>query len=214
MTFQWIPRDTIFLQRMKTGATFITGSLRANPKLPRGEHLRISGVTHNGLFIGGIKNARIERLGNAGAVAPREITPEDLASGRLHYRWVTLSGVSRSLRSDGESSATLRLITGGKIIEVRFDEVPHDLHSLVDAELRVRGLAAGDLNDHRQLVQPYVRVGSMADVDVLKPAPAEPFAIALTPLAELRHSSEAAAPREGSRRGAGRAFHRRRRFFA
>lgn len=189
VTFQ-DPTGTLFLED-NTGATFITGSPN-NPKLPRGERLRISGVTHNGLFIGGIKNAHLERLGNNGPVAAHPITPDELASGQFHYRWVTLSGVGRSLRSDGESSATLRVITAGKTIELRFDEAPREGSGLVDAELRVRGLAAGDLNDHRQLVQPYIRVGSMADVEVLKPPPAEPFAIALTPLSELRHSSEAA----------------------
>jgi len=189
VTFQ-DPTGTLFLED-ETGATFITGS-PSNPKLPRGERLRVSGVTHNGLFIGGIKNPRIERLGNNGTLPPYEITPDELASGKFHYRWVTLTGVGRSVRVDGESSATLRLIAAGKTIEVRFDEVPRDSAALIDAELRVRGLAAGDLNDHRQLVQPYIRVGGLADVDVLKPPPANPFTIAPTPLADLKHSREAA----------------------
>ncbi len=139
----------------------------SNPRLPRGERLRITGVTHNGLYIGGIKNAQIERLGNAGTIAPREITPDELASGKFHYQWISISGVGRSLKIDGESSARLRLVSAGKIIEVRFDEIPKDIRSLVDAEIRVRGLAAADINDHRQIVQSYVRVGGLGDVDVL-----------------------------------------------
>ena len=100
VTFQ-DPTGTIFLQD-DTGATFITGA-PDNPKIPRGERLRITGITHNGLFIGGIKNAHIERIGHPGSPAPREIAPDDLTSGEFHYYWITLTGVARSLHRDGKT---------------------------------------------------------------------------------------------------------------
>src|SRR5689334_8816316 len=45
------PGLTIFLQD-DTGVTFIRGA-KDNPKVSRGERLRIDGETHNGLIIGG-----------------------------------------------------------------------------------------------------------------------------------------------------------------
>ncbi|OAI57204.1 hypothetical protein AYO49_02590 [Verrucomicrobiaceae bacterium SCGC AG-212-N21] len=186
VTFQ-DPRHTIFL-RDDTGATFITGG-EGNPRVERGERLRIEGETHNGLFIGGIKPVRIERLSKEPPVEPRPVTPDDLASGRFHYQWVTITGVGRSLRGDDENTATLRLLTGGKTVELRFDEAPLDAAALVDAELRVSGLAAGDINDRRQLVMPYVRVTSMADVQIVKPPPADPFAAPTVPLTDLQRAS-------------------------
>jgi signal transduction histidine kinase len=181
------PRHTIFL-RDDTGATFITGN-EGNPRVERGERLLIEGDTHNGLFIGGIRPTRIERLSKEPPVEPRPVTPDDLASGRFHYQWVTITGVGRSLRGDDEATATLRLLTGGKTVELRFDEVPPDATALIDAELRVRGLAAGDINDRRQLVVPYIRVTSMADVTIVKPPPADPFAAPTVQLIDLQRAS-------------------------
>lgn len=186
VTFQ-DPGGTIFL-RDDTGVTFIRGA-KDNPKVARGERLRIEGETHNGLIIGGIKPSHIERLSPGQPPEAREVTPDDLASGRFHYHWVSISGVGRSLRSEDENTATLRLLTAGRTVELRFDEAPPDAAALVDAELRVSGLAAGDINDRRQLVMPYIRVSGMADLQVLQPPPADPFAAKAVPLADLQRAS-------------------------
>jgi len=183
VTFQ-DPNLTIFL-RDETGATFIRAG-KDNPRVNRGERLRVHGETHNGLIIGGIKPSRIERMGEGVKVEARAVTPDELASGRFHYHWVTMTGVGRSLRLEGESAATLVLNVAGKIVEVRIDECPADLEALADAELRVEGLAAGDINDRRQLVAPFVRVGGIGDIEILKPPPADPFAVPIVPLADLR----------------------------
>jgi len=190
VTFQ-DPGLTIFLQD-DTGVTFIRAG-KDNPSVARGERLHIEGVTHNGLIIGGINPSRIERLSAGPPVSPRDVTPEDLASGRYHYHWVSISGVCRSVRSEDENRVTLRLNTGGRIAELRFDEASLDMGALVDAELRVNGLAAGDINDRRELVMPYVRVGSVADMQVIKAPPLEPFESAeVVPLASLQQASAGA----------------------
>lgn len=184
------PGLTIFL-RDDTGVTFIRAA-KDNPEVSRGERLRIEGETHNGLIIGGIKPLRIERITTGAPVPPRPVTADELASGGFHYHWVSLTGVGRALRSDDENTATLRLITGGRIIELRFDEAPPDAGMLVDAGLRVNGLAAGDINDRRQLVMAYLRVGSIADVEILQAAPADPFAARAIPISELQGASTSA----------------------
>lgn len=186
VTFQ-DPGGTIFL-RDDSGVTFIRAA-KDNPRVAMGERLRITGVTHNGLFIGGIKPSKIERLGGGNAVVPRMVSPEELASGAYHYHLVSISGVGRSLRLAGENSTILRIVSAGKIVELRFDEALTNASALVDAELRVSGLAAGDINDHRQIVMPYVRVRSMEDVEILKPPPSDPYAEPLVPLGSLQQAS-------------------------
>ncbi|RBP46130.1 histidine kinase/DNA gyrase B/HSP90-like ATPase [Roseimicrobium gellanilyticum] len=181
------PGNTIFLQD-DTGVTFIRAA-KSNPRPAIGTRLRVSGVTHNGLIIGGIKPETIEFLGRyEPPPAPKEITQDDLASGRYHYHYVTLSGVGRSLHRVGENAFTLRLLTGAKVVEVRFDEVPTELPPWVDAELRIRGLAAGDINDRRELVAPYIRVRSIDDVELIKSAPPEAFESPPIPLPELQRA--------------------------
>ncbi|MEQ1853722.1 MAG: sensor histidine kinase, partial [Chthoniobacteraceae bacterium] len=183
VTFQ-DPGLTIFL-RDETGVTFVRAS-RDTPRVNRGERLRIEGETHNGLIIGGIRPSRIERIAGGAKVGARAVTPEDLASGRFHYHWVSLTGVVRAVRGEGENAATVLLNTGGKTVELRVDESLPEAATLVDADIRVNGLAAGDINDRRQLVMPYVRVGGNADIEIVKAPPADPFAAPVVPLGELR----------------------------
>ncbi len=80
----------------------------------------------------------------------------------------------------------LKLALGNGSIDVYpvTDEAPADAH-LVDATVRVTGIAAGYINDRRQLVAPHLRVRSLADVSVIEPAPDDPFAIDATPATEL-----------------------------
>ena len=180
------PGNTIFLKDA-TGVTFIRAA-KSNPRPAPGEQLRITGVTHNGLIIGGIKPGTIERLGRGVPPEPEAITVEELSSGRFHYHCVTLTGVGRSWHRLGENNLVLRLLSGGRTVELRFDEAPPDASAWIDAELRVSGLAAGDINDRRELVLPYLRMRSAEDLAVLAPAPQEPFAAAPLPLAELQRA--------------------------
>ncbi len=180
------PGNTIFL-RDDTGVTFVRAA-KNNPRPAIGERLRITGVTHHGLIIGGIKPDRIELLERGPVPEAQPVTLEDLASGRLHYHYVSISGVGRSLRRVSENALTLRLQVGGRTLEVRFDEAPTDPVGWVDAELRVRGLAAGDINDRRELVMPYIRVRATEEVEVISQPSPEPFDTPPTPLAELQRA--------------------------
>lgn len=180
------PGNTIFLKD-DTGATFVRAA-KSNPRPAIGDRLRISGVTHNGLIIGGINPTTIQTLGSGPTPAHQEVTLDDLASGKYHYHLVSVSGVGRSLHRLSENSLSLRLLVRGRVLEVRFDEAPLDPEGWVDAELTIRGLAAGDINDRRELVMPYIRVRSIDDVQVTRPAPTNPFEAAAVPLSELQRA--------------------------
>ncbi|HVJ46589.1 MAG TPA: sensor histidine kinase, partial [Luteolibacter sp.] len=70
-------------------------------------------------------------------------------------------------------------------LEVQFDQAPENADALIDANLLVRGLAAGAINDHRQLVYPYLRSVDGNAITIVQPASSDPFAIPDTPLASL-----------------------------
>jgi len=173
VTYQDLP-STIFL-RDDTGATFIhapTDTVRVAP----GQRLLVVGTTHYGLFIGGIRADSVTLLDEGPPPEPRPITPLVMDAGSMHYEWVWLEGVGREIIPTGETTATLLLFCGDREVEVRFDHFPiDDPPSLVDARLRVAGLAAGNINDRRQIVLPYLRSCGMEDVTILEPPPAEPF---------------------------------------
>jgi signal transduction histidine kinase len=186
------PAGTIFL-RDDTGVTFITQSGR-NPRFAPGRRLRVDGETHNGLFIGGIRPSAVTLLEQGPPPDPKPITPEIMEAGSMHYDWVWLEGVGREIISTGETTATLLLLCGDREVEVRFDSFPADESPpLVDARLRVVGQAAGETNDRRQLIRPYLQNRGLEDVTILDPAPAEPFDETAVSFAEV-----------GRRRAAGR----------
>lgn len=177
---------TTFL-RDETGSTFIFFNNPARLRLPRGERVRVEGVVHRGLFINGIRPSHVEPLANDPLPAPKPITPQLMASGVLHYDWVSLEGTGRSWQRTGEETATLVVNVAGSIVETRFEHAPadDDAAAWIGARLRLAGIAAGDINDRRQLIRPYLLVPSQGDVTVLEPAPADPFSLPKTAFLEL-----------------------------
>jgi signal transduction histidine kinase len=176
---------TIFLADA-TGSTFISGGT-TRPRFDRGERVRVEGVVHRGLFINGIRPSQIEPLAAGPPPDPRPITPQLMAAGTLHYAWVSLEGVGRALRRTGEDTTTLLVNVAGSIVEARFEQPPtdDDAAAWIGARLRLAGIAAGDINDRRQLIRPYLLVPNRVDVTVLEPAPADPFSLPKTAFLEL-----------------------------
>lgn len=175
---------TVFLQD-DTGATFLRPTPRS-ANLQRGQRIRISGHWFPGLYIGGIIPDAVEVLGTVAPVQPLRASPDDLVSGKFHYQLIEISGVCRSVRLTDENSAVMNLNVGGRVVEVRLDEAPGDFAKWIDARLRVRGLAAGSINDRRQLVLPYVRLQNRSDIELIEPAPSDESAIPLVALADLQ----------------------------
>ena len=176
---------TIFLEDA-TGSTFISGGT-TSPRFARGERVRVEGVVHRGLFINGIRPSQIEPLAAGPPPDPRPITPQIMAAGVLHYDWVSLEGTGRSWQRTGEETATLVVNVAGSIVEARFEHAPadDDAAAWIGARLRLSGIAAGDINDRRQLIRPYLLVPSQGDVTVLERAPVDAFSLPKTAFLEL-----------------------------
>jgi len=176
------PSGTVFLID-PTGSTFLRG--RQNASYSPGQILDIEGVRFPGLYIGGIAPKKVTVLSNQPVPEPRKITLAELSTGQYHYEPVEIQGVGRSFEITGETTATLKLNVEGGILEVQFDQAPANGETFIDAELRVHGLAAGAINDHRQLVYPYLRVADAKSVTLVRPAPADAFETSATPLSSL-----------------------------
>jgi signal transduction histidine kinase len=161
---------TVFVQD-DSGATFLR-SKSPLPLLRVGDLVRVVGTTVPGLYLPGVDTLELTILGRGELRPAPLVTYDDLMSGRFHYSDVQITGVGRLLELDGETKSVLRLATGRHVLEVRVDaplaEAPA---SLVDAEISVRGLAAGGINDRRQLLHPYLKVRAWDQIQVLSPAP-------------------------------------------
>ncbi len=176
----------------QNGTTFIRDSTgccffrsRRPSDLQLGQTVAIEGVRTPGLYIGGVLPSKLKVISAGPPPEPRSTTLSELSTGKHHYEFVEVEGIGRSVELTGETTATLRLNVEGGILEVQFDQAPENTDALVDANILVRGLAAGAINDHRQLVYPYLRSVDGNAVTIVQPAPSDPFAIADTPLSSL-----------------------------
>ena len=165
------------------------------PELKAGQRIEVEGVTYAGLYVPGIAPERLRILGEAPRPAPRPVSFEQLASGVFHYEWVEVRGIVRSFREDQNGAGIFALALGDGRLEVLAASVdPAAAALLVDARIRVAGLAAGFINDRRQLVSPHLRVADLADLQIEEAAPADPFAAEVTPVALLRRFRPEGAP--------------------
>ncbi len=162
---------TVFLTDA-TGATFLSRVKKPSLFKP-GQVLAVEGTRLPGLFIGGIIPSKTEVVGNTPLPPPRSVTLRDLSSGEYHYQLVAIEGIGRSVERIDEAAAILKLSVPGGEVEVRFDLAPAEVEDFIDAKVRVKGLAAGGINDRRQLVSPYLKATSAGAVTILEEAEEE-----------------------------------------
>lgn len=177
----FIEPASVFIQD-DTSTTFFRpialGALRI------GDEVEVEGRTRMGLFQPGIDTSPFRIVGRAPVPPGIPVGYDDLASGRYHYRRVAVEGVLRSIELVDETRSLVRLTLGSRVLEVRIEAAPDRERSLVDARVRIAGLAAGLINERRQLVQPFVRVTDWSDVTILQAAP-PPAGVPLISAAEL-----------------------------
>lgn len=178
---------TIFLAD-ETGVTFVFGGM--SPVVQPGDIVRIEGRAEHGVIIGGIRPETITVVARGPVPEATPIEPADLGTGRFHYRRVSIEGVVRRVEPAGDAAVRLVLFAPGgqAILELEAPDAAasEEARLLVDARVRATGLVVGNVNRQRQVVEPFVRVKRIADIEVLAPPPATPFdapAVALEKLA-------------------------------
>jgi len=138
----------------------------ARTDLRIGDQARIQGTTTAGLYFPGVDVTELQILGHAAPPAAVPAAYDDLATGRFHYQRVIVEGLGRTLTPLDENRSLLRLAMGNRVLEVRIDAPLEAAPDLIDARLRITALAAGGINDRRQLVFPYLRVAEWGDVSI------------------------------------------------
>lgn len=161
------PQGTVFFQDATAGTFF---QLKGQTAPAPGDEIRVRGVSYPGLYLPGIEEAKLEILGHPGLPDAVEVTFDDLVSGRYHYQRVSVEGIVRTIEPDEEGASLIRVALGSRVVEIRMEELPPGEKTLIDSRVRVSGLAAGELNNRRQLVEPYLRCRSWDDIGIIEPA--------------------------------------------
>ena len=169
-----------------TGGVWV--DLRASKVAPPrvGQMLDLTGVVGAG-FSPYVANPRWKELGSSPLPKPAHISFEQASTGSFDSQWVEMEGVVRSFVQQVEGNVlVIDVATPTGAFKVR---VP-DYHAafpmeLVDAKVRFRGVDGSAFNRRNQLVAIHLMMPGMEFLDVIEGAPADPFAIATTPVEKI-----------------------------
>ena len=148
-----------------------------------GQWVEFTGQTSPGGFAPEVLGSAIKVLRAANLPAPAKVDLEDLANGHFDSHWVEMEGlVQRVDELPGHASLDLMTSKGRfKAVIPGFENKPAPSY-LIDALVSVQGACTSELNGRRQLSGVTLRVPSLDQIKIIDPPPADPFAIATTPI--------------------------------
>ena len=171
----------LFVQDATRGIFVFTRSLQhAMPPCRPGDLVDITGETGPGDFAPIVAAHRIAVLSHGPLPAPREVTLDELLSGREDSQLVVLTAVVRAMDRDDTNHLALELVTGRERIpafvpSIDRQAVPTGLGA--DATVRVTGVVGTRFNANRQMVGVQLFVPTVRELHVETPALESPFSL-------------------------------------
>jgi hypothetical protein len=180
------PSQTVFIQD-DTGGTFIKFTGHPFTQAAPGDLVDVEGVSYEGRYVPGIDAFDVRVTGHGDLPAPVPVTYDDLLTDRWHYQRVETTGIVHSSKLMSEPDRLVLVVAvGARKLEVQVISSNLDvLSNIVDGTLLIRGLAAGYINDRRQMLAPELLVNRAEDLTLLTQPSADPFAIPLCALTGL-----------------------------
>lgn len=179
----------LFVQDGTGGVWVDLRGLGQKPPMP-GQRIDLYGVVGFG-FSPYIAKPRWTVVGNAGLPTPLRISYDDAATGAYDAQWVEIDGVVRSFVQQAEGNVlVMDVATPTGVFKVRVPDYRDPFPTyLVDAKVRFHGVCGAAFNSRNQLVSIHVLMPSMQNLEVLEAPPKDPFAIAPTPISDIRKFS-------------------------
>ena len=164
--------------------------LQYSPNTPRfvpGQIVEVEGTSSPGEYAPIVVPERVRAVGNGELPAPKQVTFDQLASGKEDSQFVEIAGVVRSVQFHEASQYNLiEIATGGGRLSVYARQLPvKRTEELLDSTVRVRGVCSTQFNHQRQLFAIRLMVPRPDDLVIEVPAPTEPFAVAARPIGSL-----------------------------
>ncbi len=146
----------------------IPHKLKAAHPYKLGSWIRIQGQTHQGSFIPHLEIENIELLEWAPLPEALPITYDNLFSPELDCKWVSVEGFVLGINIT-PSYITLEVETFGSLIDVILinnPEAEEKARQLIHRHIKLRGVAASQANDRRQLTGRNIRVHDFEEIDL------------------------------------------------
>lgn len=159
-----------------------------------GDQIRVRGITYGGSFSPMIRSSEVTLLGQGVLPQARLASYPLLARGSADCQWLELRGVVQAVKLwPQQRGVSLDFAMEGGQFEVLVDHPPPaGLNDLVDAEVRLHGVASGSFNRKGQMVAPVFRVPDLSMIWVEKPGQAKWFDLPVQPVNQILRFSPVA----------------------
>jgi signal transduction histidine kinase len=165
-------------------------------RLQAGSLIDMEALTDRGGYAPMLLPRTLRILGQAELPRSEPMEPSRFFSGAQNSRRVEARGVVQEARVGARTKLHLDANPGRFLLDVPNKTLP-GAAALVDAEVRITGVAHARFNSRGEFLMPILRIVRAEDIVVEKPPPAAPFDLPLTPLAEI--STFRPEPRGGHR---------------
>ena len=170
-----------------TGSIYVNLDPGAIESLPAGSLIDLRGVTNPGEFAPIVLKAQIKVIGFSSLPSdPAKPTLTRLLTGAEDGQWVEVEGVIHSIAED-DRHLSLQLTMADGVISVLLQKEPGaDYSRLVDARVRIRGNAGPLFDSSRtQMIGVRIQCPNLSAVEIVDPAPADPFKMQAIPVYRL-----------------------------
>ncbi|HZQ47787.1 MAG TPA: PAS domain S-box protein, partial [Verrucomicrobiae bacterium] len=167
-------------------AGIFVGNGEELPVLTPGDVVEVEGASGPGEFAPIVQPTAAKILGHTHLPQPARVNYEELVTGREDSQWVEVSGLVRAVFSETSTNGTLEIFTGGgRLTAFVPGFTQSDPESLVDSEVRIKGVCGTWINKQRQLFGFRLMVPHREDIYVEADAPTNALAKPAQPIGNL-----------------------------
>jgi hypothetical protein len=176
--------NSCFVQDESAG--IYVGGGQAFATLTPGDLVQIEGVSGSGDYAPVVRPSKLLVLGHTNLPPARQVSFEDLMTGREDSQWVEVEGEVRAVHGDQASGQTLEMASGGIRLSAFLPPLPESKPATwVDSRVRVRGVCGTWFNRLRQLFGARLLVPRSEDIIIEEPALTNVLAQTPRPIGDL-----------------------------
>lgn len=177
--------NMLFVQD-ETGGIYVNMEGQPDHQLMPGDIVELVGRTGPGDYAPVVMSPEIRRVGKGALPDFAENAHDHVLSGQADSRWIEIEGIVRCMHRIGDNHVMFDIVEGGRRTSIympRGDTLA-ELDRLIDAHVRIRGVAGTIFNNRRQLIETRVFTPSMSYVEVDVPSTGDPFSL---PVRKISH---------------------------
>jgi signal transduction histidine kinase len=178
-----------FVVEDEDAAIYVAGSVAADDAGPSrkpelGDEVEIAGSVVAGGYAPLIGRGRARIVGRRPVPPPEPADLGRLLRGLDIGRRVIVQGVVQGFVEQPWNRWALSIDVEGRSLTLEVERSPNDPPTvqLIEAEIRAVGLVDAFANSHGQFLAPALLAANLAAIEIVDPAPADPFAGEITPL--------------------------------